>query len=110
MSVLLFLCISRKDPNVFFDIIHEDKASVEHGCMPQQIQPLQSFPPAKVSPVNKLNASHLSLTKAKNQVHDNEEPESKRLYVISLFFKNCVDIYAIANLYCQIDTKQEERQ
>ncbi|KAG4402904.1 hypothetical protein AAZX31_02G288200 [Glycine max] len=57
----------------------EDKASVEHGCMPQQIQPLQSFPPAKVSPVNKLNASHLSLTKAKNQVHDNEEPESKRL-------------------------------
>jgi len=110
LSVLLFLCLCRKDLNVFFDIIHEDKASVEHGCMPQQIKPLQSFPPAKVSPVNELKAAHLQLTKAKNQVHDNKEPESKRLYVISLFFKNCVDIYAIANLYCQIDTKQEERQ
>ncbi|KAG5120518.1 hypothetical protein AAZX31_14G006900 [Glycine max] len=57
----------------------EDKASVEHGCMPQQIKPLQSFPPAKVSPVNELKAAHLQLTKAKNQVHDNKEPESKRL-------------------------------
>ncbi|TKY57490.1 WRKY transcription factor 1 [Spatholobus suberectus] len=57
----------------------EDKTSVEHGCMPQQIKPLHSLPTTKVSPVNELKAAHLQLTKAKNQAHDNEDPESKRL-------------------------------
>lgn len=56
----------------------EDKTSIEHGCMPPQIKPLRSLPPTKVSPANELKAAHSQLTKAKNQVHDNEDPESKR--------------------------------
>ncbi|QCE01967.1 WRKY transcription factor 33 [Vigna unguiculata] len=56
----------------------KDKTSVEQGCTSQQIKPLQSFPTAKVSPVIELKAAHLQLSKAKNQVHDNEDPESKR--------------------------------
>lgn len=57
----------------------EDKTSIEQGCMPQQIKPLQSIPTTKVSPVIELKAAHLQLTKAKNQAHGNEDPESKRL-------------------------------
>ncbi|XP_014504627.1 WRKY transcription factor 1 [Vigna radiata var. radiata] len=57
----------------------KDKTSVEQGCTSLQIKPLQSFPTAKVSPVNELKAAHLQLSKAKNQIHDNEDPESKRL-------------------------------
>ncbi|KAL2316571.1 hypothetical protein Fmac_030447 [Flemingia macrophylla] len=57
----------------------KDKTSVEHGCMPQQIKPLQSIPTTKVSPVIELKAADLQLAKAKNQAHGNEDPESKRL-------------------------------
>ncbi|KAL9316817.1 hypothetical protein ACSQ67_017818 [Phaseolus vulgaris] len=57
----------------------KDKTSVEQGCIPQQIKPLQSLPPTQVSPVNELKAAHSQLSKARNQVHDNEDPESKRL-------------------------------
>ncbi|RDX83106.1 WRKY transcription factor 1, partial [Mucuna pruriens] len=60
----------------------EDKISVEHGRMPQQIKPLHCLPTTKVSPVNELKAAHLlQLNKAKNHVHDTEGPESKRLYL-----------------------------
>ncbi|XP_061361139.1 WRKY transcription factor 1-like [Gastrolobium bilobum] len=57
----------------------EEKASVEHGCMPQQIKSLHSLPTSKVSPDDELKAAHLQLTKAKDEVHNNENPESKRL-------------------------------
>lgn len=66
--------------------MHADKSSVDHGCMPQQIKPLNSLPPSKVSGADELKAAHVQLT-AKYEVHNLEDPESKRLYVISLFSK-----------------------
>nr|QFI57453.1 WRKY58 [Glycyrrhiza glabra] len=58
--------------------MHADKSSVDHGCMPQQIKPLNSLPPSKVSGADKLKAAHVQLT-AKYEVHNLEDPESKRL-------------------------------
>ncbi|KAL6498684.1 hypothetical protein OROGR_028231 [Orobanche gracilis] len=55
----------------------EDKSSVEHGCMPQEIKPLRSLPPS-ISPADESKAADLQL-KVKDDVQINEVSESKRL-------------------------------
>ncbi|KAK7299843.1 hypothetical protein RJT34_10671 [Clitoria ternatea] len=60
----------------------ENKTSVEHGCTPQENKPLHSLPTSKASPTNnelKAAPAHLQMAKAENEVHDSEDPESKRL-------------------------------
>lgn len=61
--------------------MHEDKSSVDHGCMRQKIKPIRAVPTSKVSGVDALKAAHSQLVE-KDEVHNNEDPESKRQYVI----------------------------
>lgn len=64
-----------------YGIIHAEKSSIEHGRMPEKIKPLRFIPTSKVSGIDELKAAHSQLTE-KDGVHNNEDREPKRLYVI----------------------------
>lgn len=62
-------------------MIHAEKSSIEHGHVLEKIKPLRSIPTSKVPGIDELKTAHSQLIE-KDRVHNNEDREPKRLYVI----------------------------
>lgn len=101
MVVFQFLSFHENVFDSFFGIIVVDKASVEHAAVPNQVKPLEALPLSTVSTNIEVKAALLQSTRARDVVVTNKDPESKRLYDITLSsFKNLNSyiIYVISNL------------